>query len=148
MASENEPGVIKIVAERSGEQKILLQHRSDSEINAGGSPDGVLANKTIDKQMKIPKHPLKLRGGDVIRVFFKADATDGLDASDCVIKIPFWEDGTYRPLTATDIGFTSDITAPAGQWVELGTGYTIPSNVQVAEFGGGAIVVSIEDDTA
>ena len=149
MASVTEPGDIRIVVDRQGHQKVLWQGRSDGPVNAGGSPDGTLANKTIDKMLKIPVHPQRLRGGDVIRVLFKSDSADGLDASDCTFIVPIIEDGVMKQLNTSDFGFTTDIsTLVAGSWTELGSGYTIPSNVTVAQFGGGPLVVAIEDDTA
>ena len=149
MASANEPGVIRIVCERAdGLQKVAYQVRSDSPVNAGKSPDGVLANLTADKQLFVGYMGPVLTAGDSIHLMFKSDATDGIDASDCVIQIPYWEDGKFRQLNASDLGFTTDLTATAGQWVELGTGYTVPSNVKSARLGNGHIVISIEDDTA
>ena len=98
--------------------------------------------------LKIPVHPLRLKGGDVIRVLFKSDSADGLDASDCVFIVPIIEDGVMKQLNTADVGFSSDPTLVAGSWTELGTGYTIPSNVSIAQFGGGPLVLAIEDDTA
>ena len=149
MASVTEPGDIRIVVDRQGHQKVLWAGRSDGPVNAGGAPDGVLANKTVDKMLKIPVHPQRLKGGDVIRILFKSDAADGLDASDCVFIVPIIEDGVAKQLNTSDFGFTNDIaTLPASSWVELGSGYTIPSNVSIAQFGGGPLVIAIEDDTA
>jgi len=109
-----------------------------------------LANKTNDKWVQVPRHPLKLRGGDVLRVLFKKDAAGGTDASDAQWYIPITEDGRSKVLTKSSFGFTADFPAAtgAGQWLECGTGYTIPNSVTEAHFGGGGIVVSIEDDTA
>ena len=150
MASANAPGVIRVVAERNdGLQKVAYQVRSDSAIAAGSSPDGILANKTADKQLFMPYLSPTMKGGDKVHLFFKIDAADGLDASDCVIQIPFWEDGNQKQLNATDLGFTTDIPAatPAGYWIELGAGYTIPTNVGSARLGNGQAVISIENDT-
>lgn len=150
MASANEPGVLRIVCEKSdGTQKIAYQVRSDSAVNAGKSPDGVLANLTADKQLFIPYVGPILSAGMKVHLFFKFDATDGLDASDGVYQIPFWEDNNYKQLNATDLGFTTDLPAstPAGYWIELGSGYTIPANVQSARIGNGNIVLSVEDDS-
>lgn len=150
MASANEPGLLKIVVERSGMgEKILWRGRSDSPINAGKSPDGVLANLTADKQVFVGFSGPQLRAGDIIHLMFKPDAADGLDASDCVVQIPYWEDGVPKTLNATDLTFTTDIPAGtlAAQWVELGQGYTVPTNVRSARFGNGHMVLSIEDDT-
>lgn len=150
MASSNEAGVIEVRAERSGSgEKVLLRVRSDSNINAGKSPDGVLANLTVDKQVYLPLSTLQLRGGDKIILYFKPDAADGIDVSDGVYFLPYWEDGILRQLNATDLGITTDLPAGtlAGNWVALGTGYTIPNNVRSARFGGGSCVISVEDDT-
>jgi len=149
MASANEPGIIRLVCERSdGLTKSAYQVRSDSPINAGKSPDGVLANLTADKQLFVGYMGPTLTAGDKIHVMFMFDATDGLDASDCVIQIPYWEDGNQKQLNATSFVFTTDLPAatPAGSWVELGTGYTVPNNVKKAKLGNGHIVISIEDD--
>jgi len=151
MASANEPGLIEVSVERSGlGEKCLYRIRSDSNINAGKSPDGVLANLTVDKQVYCPFSGPILHAGDIIRIYFKLDAADGLDVSDGVYILPYWEDGIYRQLNATDLGITTDIPAAtlAGNWIALGAGYTIPSNVRSARFGNGSIVISIEDDTA
>ena len=151
MASANEAGLIEINVERSGlGEKNLFRDRSDGPVNAGKSPDGVLANLTIDKQLYIPYSGPLMAAGDKITVYFKFDATDGLDVSDGVFRLPYWEDGIYKPLNATDLGITTDLPAAtvAGTWVALGAGYTIPSNVRQARFGNGPIVISVEDDTA
>lgn len=150
MASANEPGIIEVRVSRSGKgEKVLLRIRSDSNINAGKSPEGVLANLTVDKQVYLPLSSLGLLAGDKIILYFKLDATDGLDVSDGVFLLPYWEDGEFRQLNATDLGITTDIpaaTVPA-TWVALGGGYTVPTNVRLARFGGGSCVISIEDDT-
>lgn len=151
MASANEPAVLEIRVERAGlGEFVLFRDRSDGPINAGKSPDGVLANLTIDKQMFVPFMGPILHGGDIVRIYAKFDAADGIDVSDGVYRLPFWENGIYRPLNATDLGITTDLPAAtlAGNWTALGAGYTIPNSVQQARFGNGSIVVSVEDDTA
>lgn len=150
MASANEPALIEIRVERAGlGEKILFRDRSDGPVNAGKSPDGVLANLTIDKQLYTGYSGPILKAGDVIRIYAKFDAADGIDVSDGVYRIPYWENGSFKPLNATDLGITTDLPAGtlAGNWVALGAGYTLPSNVINARFGNGPIVISIEDDT-
>jgi len=155
MASANEPGEIRVIVEDvMGNQSVCYKFRSDSAINAGKSPDGVLANLTVDKQVKVGLAGPIATGGSKIRLFAKLDAADGIDASDCVIQVPITEDnGTQRVLNGTDFGFTVDLPAatPADNLIELGTGYTI---LQGARCRVGSadktvpIVISIEDDTA
>jgi hypothetical protein len=150
MSSANEPGQLYIVAiSPQGQELVVASQRSDGPINAGKSPDGVLANLTIDKWMNLPRGGPVLSGGWKVGIRFKMDAVDGLDASDCVIQIPLtFDDGSTRTLNATDLGFTVDIPAatPAGVMLPLGTDYTIPNGLR-AKIGGGPVVVSIEDDT-
>jgi hypothetical protein len=151
MASAIENGLIKLVAERSGlGTRTVFQYRSDTAVNAGGSPDGVLANLTADKQLFIGQQMPILSAGDILHLMFKPDAADGYDASDCVINVPYWEDGTNRPLNAASFGFTTDLPAAtvAAQWVEFGSGYTVPANVKSAYVGNGQLVLSVQDDTA
>jgi len=150
MASANEAGIIEVRVSRSGKgEKVLLRIRSDSNINAGKSPDGVLANLTVDKQVYLPLSSIGLTAGDKIVVYFKPDSADGIDVSDGVYLLPYWEDGDFKQLNATDLGITTDLPAGtlAGNWVAMGAGYTIPSNVGLARFGGGSCVISVEDDS-
>jgi hypothetical protein len=147
MASATAKGQIKIVAERGTKQVTLWSGRSDGTVSAGGSPDGVLANKTAEKQLFVPRHPARLRGGDIIRIMFKLDAADGMDASDATFIVPISEDGAMKELSTADFSFTSD--KPAGtlaEWMELGTGYTIPVSISEAYFGHGRLVIAPETD--
>ena len=80
MVSANEAGELKIVCERSdGRTKTAWSGRSDGTINAGKSPDGVLANLTADKHVFVGYMGPTLAGGDIVRIMFKPDATDGLE---------------------------------------------------------------------
>lgn len=150
MGSANEPADLRVVAEEpAGDQHVVFKFRSDGPVNAGKSPDGVLANLTIDKHMKVGMGGPVLTGGWKVRVLANLDAADGIDASDCVVMIPVTHsDGSTNQLSASDIGFSTDFPAasPASQWLELGTGYTVPDG-QRLRLGGGPIVISLEDDT-
>ncbi len=151
MASLNEPGNVKVVAiTPEGQEIAILEYRSDSPINAGKSPDGVLANLTIDKWMYAKRAGPVLKDGWKVGIRFKLDASDGLDVSDGVIQVPITrDDGGVKTLNATDFGNTTDIPAAtvAGTWIALGTDYAIPNGTRY-QIGGGPIVISIEDDTA
>lgn len=150
MASANEPGVVRIVAiTPTGQEIVVYEDRSDGPLNAGKSPDGVLANLTADKWLFLQRGGPVLSGGWKIGLRFKLDAADGLDVSDGVTMIPVTrDDGTKFVLNNTDLGNTTDLPAAttAGAWHALGTDYTVPNGVRCM-IGGGPVVVSIEDDT-
>lgn len=155
MASANEPADLKIVVEDpQGNQVVTHKFRSDGAVAAGFSPDSVLANRTVDKQVKVPLGGVPASGGWRVRVFAQLDAADGIDASDCVLLIPYTLDnGTESTLSASDFGFTTDLPAatPAGYWIELGSGYLIPDGqrLRVGSLSQQTpIVISLEDDTA
>lgn len=155
MASANEPGSVRVVIEdANGNQQVTHTHRNGGAVSAGGSPDGVLANLTADKQLIVPIAGRVASTGDKIRLLMSLDATDGIDASDCVVSVAVTEDnGTETQLTATDFGFTTDLPAatPATSWVELGTGYSVPDSKRIRIGSASNVtptVISVEDDTA
>jgi hypothetical protein len=155
MASANEPGQIRLYAEApDGSLHICHKFHSKSAIAAGFSPDGVLANTTVDKQVKVGLGGPWMTGGWILHLFFKPEAADGYDASDNTIQIAVTEEnGTQRQLSASDIGYTTDLPAGtlANQWVELGTGFTVPNAVKMRVGSRDyslPTVIAIEDDTA
>lgn len=149
MASAILKGDIRLVAESpEGKQNPDFKYRTNSVIAAGGSPDGVLANTTRDKWAFIPLGQSILTGGWKVKLQLKMDTADGSDASDCVIQIPLTiRNGGIKVLDgANDLGYTVDLpAATSANWVDLGTGYTIP-NGQVCKIGGDYGVISIQDD--
>lgn len=150
MASGIVLGKFSVTVEKSGrgEREVLAADNSSSYA-AGGSPDGVLANLTTDKQVKMPRNnSIMIVGGDKIHLYVMLSTADGMDASDSVVSIPYTEDGAYKALTTASFGFTTDFPAasPANQWLECGTGYTVPTNVKQAFIGGGDCVVSLQND--
>lgn len=149
MASGIEPGILKLIKRRGGfGDKTIFSYDTEDAVNAGGSPDGALANVTTDKLEKIPILDSNLTAGDSLHLIFKSTAADGLDVSDCVVRIPYWEDGIRKTLTMTDFAAVDITECPAGGEIEIGTGYTIPADIKRAQVGGGNIVLSIQDDTA
>jgi len=154
MASANEPALLKLVVEDpAGNQFVAHKFRSDGAINAGKSPDGVLANLTFDKQMTPGLAGPVAGPGYRVRLFAKLDAADGLDVSDGVFQVAVTEDnGTERQLSASDLGISTDYPAatPAGQWIELGTGYLVPDGMRL-RIGSATLktptVLSLEDDS-
>jgi hypothetical protein len=149
MASAPAKGKIFLYATSpNGHKNVAFTFTSTGAVGAGGSPDGVLANKTADKQVNLPRNEkFILTGGWKVQLGFELDAADGMDASDATIQIPLSVKGAgVRTLTAADLGYTVDYPAatPANE-VCLGDGYTIP-NGEVCAIGGGPCVIAIEDD--
>jgi len=152
MASVTEPGTLRVYAVTPEGQKVgpVYQARNGGPISAGGSPDGVLANKTADKWAYMPKSNVVLSGGWKVFATIELDAADGIDASDCYVDIPITIKGAgIKHLNASDLGFSTDYPAstPAAIELPLGAGYTIP-NGQLVKIGGDKAAISIEDDTA
>ena len=83
--------------------------------------------------------------GDRLLMTVTADASDGIDVSDCVFSIPFKRaDGGVDIITDSDFTM-SDITLPAATETQLGY-YDFVGGPR--KFGGGTIFIAIEDDTA
>jgi len=59
------------------------------------------------------------------------------------------QNGNQIYLTTADIGYTTDFPAstPAGIWLDLGAGYTVPEG-STFFVGGGKYFMSWEDDTS
>lgn len=151
MASVTEPANLKIFAiAPDGSRTQVFQARNGGPVSAGGSPDGVLANLTIDKQVQVGVGGPVMTTGWSIALEATLDASDGIDESDCVISIPITQsNGVVRFLNSDDLGFTADLPAstPASVPLPIGSGFTIPAGSRF-KFGGGPIVISLEDDTA
>lgn len=153
MGSANAPADFYIMAS-DPQLNMFVCHkgRSDSAIHAGKSPDGVLANLTIDKQVKLPLSGPVARAGWRIRLFISLDTADGIDVSDGVYQIAVTEKNkNERVLSASDLGIATDLPAatPAGSLIELGTGYLIPDGMEL-RVGSLSLntptVISLEDD--
>ena len=152
MASAPLPGAIaRIYAVRGDTGAKKLLHTCVNEVfNAGGSPDGVLANLTVDKWARLPLNTTRLSGtrGDVVAMTMELTAADGSDASDCILRLPIISStGGIKHLTMADIGFTTDVPAATAASVEipLGAGYSVPYG-EVVQVGGGPAVISLEND--
>jgi hypothetical protein len=150
MASATQAGTLRVYAtEPNGHRHLVYQFRNGGAISAGGSPDGVLANKTVDTQVFVPKKLPLMAGGWKVQMTLALDATDGLDASDSYIELPVSIQGAgVRHLNAADLGYTVDYPAasPAGVELPIGPGHSIP-NGEIAVIGGAHCVISIENDT-
>ena len=151
MASATAPGTIRVYAvSPDGKKYMTHSYRNGGAVSAGGSPSGVLANKTADKWVFFPLSNVVLSGGWKVQMTLEMEAADGLDASDAYIELPITFKGEgVRTLNATNLGYTVDIPAATAASIEvpIGSGYSIPDG-KFAKIGGSVGVISIEDDTA
>lgn len=150
MASDQCPGAKVMIygVTTDGTQKRLFSGVNE-QTGPGGSPDGVQATVKSNELPFMPVNKRILTGGQKILLKAQLTTADGVDASDCVVNFPIIRNGQQEFLTATELGFDTDL--PAGSLAniehQLGSGYTIPQGDEV-QIGGGNYFISIENDTA
>ena len=146
MASAQEPGLVRIYKRTpAGNQILVLQQRVEQLAPAGGAPDGAAASVSTPEKLLTVNSPVVFNNDDVILVTFEPDATDGLDASDCIWAIP-----TVTPSGSNAIGRAqfanptfADITLVANEQVIAGYKVT-EGQLRIA----GKIFLDLQDDTA
>jgi len=138
--------IIKLYAVSPEGHRHLIGQGSTEFWGAGASPDGVIAN-TPDKWAFLPLSPLVLTTGWKIILTCILGTADGMDVSDGAWNIPVTIRGVgLRHLTVTDLN-GADLPAATSVTVEhdLGTGYVVPTGMQL-RIGGGKIFASAEND--
>jgi len=130
----------------AGDKKRLFQGINE-QTGPGGSPDGAQATVKDNELPYMPLNPIKLKGGDKIVLYGVMKTADGADASDSIINLPIMRNGALEYLSASDLGYTSDLPAASVANVEhqLGAGYTVPQG-DVVQVGGGKYFMSWEND--
>ena len=91
MASLQEAGLVRLYRlEPNGNKTLIMQDRIETLAPAGGAPDGAGASvSTPEKLVKIDS-PITFVNDDHLLVTFEPDVGgDGIDASDCVWRIPY-----------------------------------------------------------
>lgn len=146
MASVQEPGLVRLYRKKpAGDLTLVLQQRVEQLAPAGGAPDGAPASVSTPEKLLTVNSPVTFVNDDVLLVTFQPDATDGLDASDCIWSIP-----TVTPSGSNAIGRAqfanptfADLTLMANEQVIAGYRVT-EGQLRVA----GKIYLDIQDDTA
>lgn len=151
MASAQEKNAtIMLVAESPAGDRKKIFSGIVSQTGPGGAPDGVQATVKDNELPFMPLNQFAIPAGWKVVPVLKLAEADGVDVSDCVFNVPVRDQtGAQRYLNTTDLGMSTDLPAstPAGQLVDLGTGYTVPES-QTLFIGGGKYFISVEDDTA
>lgn len=147
MASVQENGLVRLYRlEPNGNKTLILQDRIETLAPAGGAPDGAGSSvSTPEKLVKIDS-PVTLVNDDVLLVTFEPDAGgDGLDASDCIWRIPYVTPQGSKSLGRAQFANPTfaDLTLVANE--QTIAGYKV---VEGTARLSGIIYLDLQDDTA
>ena len=113
---------------------------------AGGAPDGAPASVSTPEKLLFVDSPVQLVNDDILEVSVILDASDGLDASDCLWSVPLVTAAGTKVLGRAQFANPTfaDLT-PAATTETFIAGYRVTEGVvKVA----GKIYLDIQDDTA
>lgn len=147
MASAQEPALVRLYrSQPNGNKTQIAQARVEQLAPAGGAPDGAAASVSTPEKLLTINSPVVLQNDDVLLVSVELDASDGLDASDCIWSIPLVTNQGSKTLGRAQ--FTSptfaDLTPAAGVETFI-AGYKI---VEGSARLSGKIFLDLQDDTA
>lgn len=146
MASVQEPCLVRLYKQSpNGDKKKLAQARVEQLAPAGGAPDGAPASVATPEKLLTINSPVVMQNDDVLLVSIECDASDGIDASDCIWSIPLVTTNGSQTLGRSQ--FTqptfADLTAPTSEVFIAGYKIT-ESQARLS----GKIYLDIQDDTA
>lgn len=147
MASLQESCLVRFYRTRpNGSKTLLFQESVTGLAPAGGAPDGVASAVATNEKLLTVNSGEIFEINDVLQVSVELDASDGIDASDCIWRIPLMT--SQGPKTLGRAQFTqptfADITPATG--IE-----TFIAGYKIVESGArlsGKIFTDIQDDTA
>jgi hypothetical protein len=147
MASTQEASLVRLYrSQPNGNKTLIAQARVEQLAPAGGAPDGAPASVSTPEKLLTIASPVIMVNDDVLLVSVELDASDGLDASDCIWSIPLTTNQGSKTIGRAQ--FTNptfaDLTPAAGVETFIG-GYRITEG-QVRL--NGKIFLDIQDDTA
>ena len=147
MASAQEAGLVRVYRARpNGDKKLIFQERVERLAPAGGAPDGAAASvATPEKQLTVVSD-VTLVNDDILLVSVELDASDGLDASDCIWAIPAVTPSGPKTLGRAQFANPTfaDIT-PAAATETFIAGYKVTEGQIKLQ---GKIFLDLQDDTA
>ena len=147
MVSIQEPSLVRLYRTRpTGEKTQILQYRVEQLAPAGGAPDGAPASVSTPEKLLFVDSPVQLVNDDILEVSVILDASDGLDASDCLWSVPLVTAAGTKVLGRAQFANPTfaDLT-PAATTETFIAGYRVTEGVvKVA----GKIYLDIQDDTA
>lgn len=147
MASAQEPAIVRLYrSQPNGNKTQILQERVETLAPAGGAPDGAAASvATPEKRLKVNSNVV-LNNDDVLLVSVELDASDGLDASDCIWSIPLVTNQGSKTIGRAQFANPTfaDITPATGVETFIAGYKVVEGQVRVA----GIIYLDLQDDTA
>lgn len=147
MASLQEPSLIRLYRRQpNGNRTQIGQMRVEQSAPAGGAPDGASASVSTPEKLLTINSPVVLVNDDFLDVSVELDASDGLDASDCIWSIPLVTNQGTKTLGRAQ--FTAptfaDLTPAAGIETFIAGYRIVEGQARVS----GKIYLDIQDDTA
>lgn len=147
MVSIQEPCLVRLYRQEPNGNKVqILQQRVEQLAPAGGAPDGAPASVSTPEKLLTVNSGVTFQINDVLLVSVELDASDGLDASDCIWSVPLQTMQGPKTLGRSQFANPTfaDLTPAAGIETFIG-GYKITEQgARVA----GKIYLDIQDDTA
>lgn len=147
MASLQEPSLVRgYRSQPNGNKTLVFQARVEQLAPAGGAPDAAAASVSTPEKLLVIDSPVVFVNDDVLLISVELDASDGLDASDCIWSIPLVTNQGSKTLGRAQ--FTNptfaDLTPAAGVETFI-AGYRITEgNARLS----GKIYLDLQDDTA
>jgi len=147
MTSLQEPSLVRVYRTKpTGEKNLILQNRVEQLAPAGGAPDGAAASVSTPEKLLTIDSNVVLVNDDFLEVSVLLDASDGLDASDCIWSIPLLTPSGPKTIGRAQFANPTfaDIT-PAANTETVIAGYRIvEGQVRLS----GKLYLDLQDDTA
>lgn len=147
MASLQEPSLVRLYrSQPNGNKTLIAQARVEQLAPAGGSPDAAAASVATPEKLLTINSPVVMVNDDILLVSVELDASDGLDASDCIWSIPLVTNQGTKTIGRSQ--FTNptfaDITPGAGVETFIAGYRIVEGQVRLS----GKIYLDLQDDTA
>lgn len=147
MASLQEPCLVRIYRNQpNGNKTQIAQARVEQLAPAGGAPDGAAASVSTPEKLLTIQSPVVLQNDDVLLISVELDASDGLDASDCIWSIPLVTSQGSKTIGRAQFANPTfaDLTPAAGVETFIAGYKIVEGQVRLA----GKIFLDVQDDTA
>jgi hypothetical protein len=147
MASVQEPSLVRLYrGQPNGNKTLIAQARVEQLAPAGGAPEGAAASVSTPEKLLTINSPVVLVNDDILYVSVELDASDGLDASDCIWSIPLTTNQGSKSIGRAQFANPTfaDLT-PAATTETFIAGYkVVEGQIRLS----GKIYLDLQDDTA